>query len=95
MNVEQLKKYMKPTERKTKTVYLTAYIEGDDDVTISYKFTNQKESHLKISREIWEGMSFKRVEKGIQITDLNGLKVCTNDSGWSRLTTENEEDQDE
>lgn len=96
MNVEQLKKIMKPTVKKGKTVFLVAYIENDDDsVTLTYKFKGQKESHLKIDVSVWNGMEFKKQDGNITITDLNGLKVYTNENGWSRLTAENEEDQDE
>lgn len=97
MNTKQLKKILKPSAKKTKTIFLESYIENDDSVTISYKFKGQKESHLKVPNEIWTGMRFEQDDdEKIVITNLNGITIVTNDTGWSRLVIESdEEDNDE
>lgn len=94
MNVEQLRKVMKPTVKKSKSVYLISYLENEDSTTITYAIKGQKESHLKISIDIWNGMQFKKAEGKILITDLNGLVIKTNENGWSRLVTESEEEEE-
>ena len=93
MNIKQLKRVMKPTVKQAKKVYLTGYIEDTDTTTISYCFKGQKESHLKIPVDTWNGMKFEVEDDKVIITNLNGLKIVTNDSGWSRLL--NEDDADE
>lgn len=93
MNVKQLKKIMKPTARQTKKVFLIGYIEDTDTVTITYCFKGQKESHLKIALDIWNGMTFTQDDGKVVITNLNGLNVVTNDSGWSRLMDKDNEDE--
>lgn len=95
MDVTALKRIMKPTVKKSKTVYLNSYLENEDSVTISYTIKGQKESHLKVDNEIWQGMEFKKSDGKIMITNLNGLKMITNDNGWSRLITEDQEDSED
>lgn len=95
MNIKQLKRIMKPSAKKTKTIFLEAYIENGDSVTITYKFRGQKESHLKIANETWSGMKFEQDDdEKIVITNLNGINIVTNDSGWSRLSVEEEGDDE-
>ena len=96
MNVKQLKKIMKPTVRAAKKVYLIGYIEDSDTVTITYSFKGQKDSHLKIDLDIWNGMHFEQEEESnkVIITNLNGLQVKTNINGWSRLITESDAEEE-
>ena len=93
--VEKLRKVMKPT-KYTKKVYIKGYTEGEETTVLTYAFKGQKDSRLTVPNETFKGMKFKTAEEGkIEITDLNGLKILTNDSGWSRLIKEDEEDIDD
>ena len=94
--IDKLRKVIKPS-KYTKKVELKGYAEGEESTVITYAFRNQKDSHLTIPNSIWCGMKFiKNEDNKVEITKLNGLKIITNESGWSRLALpEMEEDNDE
>lgn len=92
--IKQLKKVIKPS-KYTKKVEIKGYAEGEESTVITYAFRNQKDSHLTIPNSIWSGMKFTKYEDKVEITNLNGLRVITNESGWSRLALPEMEESDE
>lgn len=94
MNAKELSKRI-PASKKQATIYLDDRVETPDDVSFTYHFKGQKQSHLKVSRKEWNKYEFDVLEDDtVLILKHPGIIVITNESGWKRLGKP-QEDKDE
>ena len=94
MNAKELEKIMPSSAKKQPKVQLTDYLKTKETCSFTYKFSGQKESHLKVKTQEWNKFRFETEEDKVYITKFDPLVIITNESGWKRLSyQEVEEDE--